>query len=239
MSNQENIWGIMPAAGIGSRMQSQVPKQYLTLAGKAVIEHSVDLLLSVPSLRLLTVCLSPGDVHFMETMSDRTRLATVDGGLTRADSVLNGLKSLVGSASERDWVIVHDAARPCLSKNTLNSFIEKVTDDGVGGIMAIQSKDTLKQGVSYEGQLEVESTIDRSKIWQAQTPQMFRFGALKESLERCRAAAFEVTDEASAVELAGHTVRLYEGSARNIKITTPEDKDIAEFFLSHRNQASL
>ena len=232
MIRREHIWGIMPAAGVGSRMESDVPKQYLKLAGRTVIEHSIDLALSVENLQTLTVCLSPDDQFFYSCVSQHPRINTIEGGLTRADSVLNGLKSLVGFAQDTDWVIVHDAARPCLPKAILKSFIDRVIADGSGGIMAIQSKDTLKQSVGYEEHLEVDSTIDRSKIWQAQTPQMFRFAALKESLERCRAAAFEVTDEASALELAGHSVKLYQGSSQNIKITTPEDKDIAEFFLS-------
>jgi len=229
------IWGILPAAGVGARMGLKFPKQYLPLGDKTIIEHSIALMLSVSELDCLTVCLSAEDQHFSHLNIDTggDRLRTTLGGDTRAQSVLNGLLSIQTLTQPGDWVLVHDAARPCLTLAVLERLITSLKSDPVGGILALKSKDTLKQAnEGNQGAASISHTIDRSGIWQAQTPQMFRYRLLLEALEFCAEKNLEVTDEASALEYAGHSVKLIEGSAANIKVTNPEDQALAEFLLS-------
>lgn len=232
MSVQAKYWAIMPAAGIGSRMESTMPKQYLKLAGKTIIEHSIDAILRLANLELLIVCISENDRRFSELPVTSDRITTELGGESRAQSVLNGVLALGGKARDDDWVLVHDAARPCLQSEDLNRLLASLESDPVGGVLAVKANDTLKLSTTTGGQDRVAKTVDRSQIWLAQTPQMFRYGLLREALEHCKSEQLAVTDEASALEQIGHSVKLIRGSYHNIKVTTPDDRKLAQFLLS-------
>ena len=219
---------IIPAAGSGSRMQQAMPKQYLLLNGVAVIEHTLALFLDRSDFNGVRVCLAPDDTVFSTLKSSQhSKVSAIDGGDTRAQSVLNGLRSL--DAAGDDWVLVHDAARPCLSKKALDSLLSEVKRNNGGGILAMPAKDTLKRA---DADKNIDETVDRSTIWQAQTPQMFPYRLLLDCLERAMADGLTITDEASALEAYGHKVKLVTSDARNLKITTPEDLELAEFLLT-------
>ncbi|MBA1274252.1 2-C-methyl-D-erythritol 4-phosphate cytidylyltransferase [Stutzerimonas azotifigens] len=216
------FWVVIPAAGVGSRMLADRPKQYLPLAGRALIEHTLGCFLSHPRLRGLVVSLAADDPYWnsLDCASDE-RIGRAVGGSERADSVLNGLFRLLAlGASDTDWVLVHDAARPNLQRADLDGLLEQLSRDPVGGLLAVPAKDTLKRA-GADGR--VAETVDRSVIWLAYTPQMFRLGMLREALQQALAAGVRVTDEASAMEWAGYAPRLIEGRADNIKVTRPED----------------
>jgi len=217
-----SFWVVIPAAGIGSRMQADRPKQYLPLAGRSIIEHTLDCFLEHPGLKGLVVCLAENDPYWPTLACARDmRIQLAPGGVERADSVLNGLQMLGKlGAGGQDWVLVHDAARPNLSRQDLDLLLTQLANDPVGGLLAVPSKDTLKRARPDGRVLE---TLDRSHIWQAFTPQMFRFAPLQQALHDALLAGAAVTDEASAIELAGQAPRLIEGRADNLKITRPED----------------
>lgn len=221
------IWVIVPAAGSGSRMQQSIPKQYLNLGGRTVIEHTLAVFINRADITNVTVCL-PADDQTFQTLeiSTHEKVAVTLGGESRAQSVLNGLRSI--KASSKDWVLVHDAARPCLSRQLLDELIEQLQNDEVGGILAMPAKDTLKRS---DANGLIEQTVDRAVIWQAQTPQMFRFGILIDCLARALQDGKDVTDEASALEAFSYKPRLVKSDARNLKITTPEDLAFAEFLV--------
>jgi 2-C-methyl-D-erythritol 4-phosphate cytidylyltransferase len=216
------FWLVIPAAGVGARMQADRPKQYLQLAGRCIIEHSLACFLDHPGLLGTVVCLAPNDPYWPTlACSHDPRIQRVDGGAERADSVLQGLLQLTQmGASEHDWVLVHDAARPNLSRFDLDLLLRELADDAVGGLLAVPVRDTLKRA-GADGR--VTETIDRSHVWQAYTPQMFRFAALQHALADALVANVAITDEASALEWAGQAPRLIEGRADNLKITRPED----------------
>jgi len=223
-----NFYVVIPAAGSGSRMGNAIPKQYLAINSTTIIEHAVKAFLENSNVKKLVVCLQNGDRHFSETrLEERPKVETTLGGESRAESVLNGLLAL--NAHDHDWVLVHDAARPCLSNQLLERLIERLRDDDVGGLLAVPAKDTLKQA---SGNKRSIATLDRSTIWQAQTPQMFRYGVLRESLISALKQGIDITDEASAVEASGFQPKLVEGDARNLKVTTPDDLQLAEFLLT-------
>ncbi|MFT4822248.1 MAG: 2-C-methyl-D-erythritol 4-phosphate cytidylyltransferase [Cryomorphaceae bacterium] len=230
MSNSgERCWGVVPAAGIGSRMSAELPKQYLLLHGRTVIEHALQALLDCDVLEAVMVAISPEDKRPPSLACfnhDKVRLT--EGGATRTDSVLAALRALHEFAEPSDWVVVHDAARPCVSIDDIHRLIATVKDTGVGGILAEAIADTVKL-VSKEG--NVVKTMDRELLWRAQTPQVFRLGLLTSALEKAADEQYAVTDEASAMEWVGHPVQLVLGSCRNLKITVPEDLALAEFYL--------
>jgi len=215
-------------------MRSTTPKQYLTLGEKSVLELTIEHLLAEPRINSVTTCIAAGDTHWSTLpIREHSRVRVTQGGLSRAHSVLNGLSSISDVARNDDWVIVHDAARPCLSSKTLTQFIDTLADHPVGGLLAVPARDTLKQ-VRVEGALTyVESTVDRANIWQAQTPQMFRFGLLQTALAKALKEGAAITDEASAIEWAGHDVVVVEGEQTNLKITTRDDLIIAEAILKN------
>lgn len=221
------IWVIIPAAGSGSRMQQTTLKQYLKLGERVVIEHTLAVFTERADVAGVTVCL-PVDDQVFQTLevASNEKVSVTPGGESRAQSVLNGLRSL--NAGSNDWVLVHDAARPCLTRHLLDQLIEQLADDEVGGILAVPAKDTLKRS---DADGHIMQTIDRSVIWQAQTPQMFRFGILIDCLERALIDDIEITDEASALEAYSYKPRLVKSDARNLKITTPEDLVLAEFLV--------
>lgn len=228
------FWALIPAAGVGARMLADRPKQYLQLAGKSILEHTLDCFLDHPQLRGLVVSLSVDDAYWPTLPYARNeRIQRADGGSERADSVLNGLIRLAElGASENDWVLVHDAARPNLSRYDLDLLLAELADDDVGGLLAVPARDTLKRAGS-DGR--VQETVDRSVIWQAYTPQMFRLGNLHRVLADALVSGVQVTDEASAIEWSGQAPRLIEGRADNLKITRPEDLEWLRQRWAHKS----
>jgi len=216
------FWLVIPAAGVGARMAADRPKQYLQIAGRCILEHTLHCFLDHPGLLAAVVCLAVDDPFWPQLPLARDpRIRRAPGGRERADSVLAGLESLLAGGADRDdWVLVHDAARPNLTPEDLDRLLDSLTDDPVGGLLAVPVRDTLKR-IGRDGR--VLETVDRSVIWQAYTPQMFRLGALRESLAQALEEGVAVTDEASAMEWAGQSPRLIEGRADNLKVTRPED----------------
>ncbi len=231
MTEFTNIWAVVPAAGVGKRMQADRPKQYLLLAGKAVLEQTITRLLQADVFSAIAVAVSREDPYWPElACSSHEKIVTAAGGKERADSVLSALRSLRDKASDDDWVLVHDAARPCLTSSDVHKLIETLKKDDVGGILALSSHDTLKKSQGSH----VSETIDRSIIWRALTPQMFRYGMLKQALEQAEGNP-AITDEASALEMQGLQPKIVEGRSDNIKITRPEDLALAQFYMEQQH----
>lgn len=211
---------LIPSAGSGSRMGGPTPKQYQPIAGQAMIEHTLRIFLRHPHIDEVWVLLAPEDTHEF----DGCRVLRC-GGETRAQTVLNGLCQI--TASENDWILVHDAARPCLSQDGLDRLLTELQEEAIGGLLAVPVADTLKKADPAQ---RVAATVDRSALWQAQTPQMFRYGLLVKALE----GMTEATDEAQAIERLGHAPRLILGERNNIKVTYPEDTELANLVLQRR-----
>ncbi len=227
--SERRHWAVVPAAGVGRRMAGAVPKQYLMLQGRPVIEHTLRTLVEHPAIARVMVAVSASDTWWRATAyADHPRVRRVTGGEERADSVLNGLLALQGEAAADDWVLVHDAARPCLHRTDLDKLMQTLGDHPVGGLLAVPLSDTIKRTDPTGTVLE---TVPRERLWRAFTPQMFRYAALRSALERARETHRSVTDDASAMELAGSAPQLIEGRADNIKITRPEDLVLAGFYL--------
>ena len=224
-------FALVPAAGSGARFGSETPKQYLPLAGKPLIYHALATLCRCERIEQVCVVLSPGDEWWTSldwsALGSRLRVVFC-GGATRAETVVNGLAALadglVDELADDDWVLVHDAARPCLTLESLARLIDELVDDPVGGLLAVPVADTLKRS---DGDQRIAATVERDGLWQAQTPQMFRHGLLRQSL----AGKFAVTDEASALEAAGFRPRLVRSDATNLKVTFPADLRLAELIL--------
>jgi 2-C-methyl-D-erythritol 4-phosphate cytidylyltransferase len=233
MSSLPNrCWAVIPAAGIGARMGSEFPKQYLEIAGTTLLEYSLGVLLACDWIDSVVVVLHPQD-EYADTMAcfGQARVIRAQGGAERMDSVLAGLAALASKAAPEDWVLVHDAARPCLLTADLQRLRDLVLDSSCGAILAEPIVDTVKRS---DAAGQVEQTLERSSLWRAQTPQMFRLGELQEALLSARAAGAEVTDEASAMELAGKPVGLVPGSPTNLKVTVPEDLELARWYLERQ-----
>ena len=228
---------VIPAAGIGLRMGEAKPKQYLSILGCTLLEHSLRPLLASTALDKIVVVLQQDDpyVDALPLLRDE-RVLRATGGSERADSVLGGLALLQDMASEDDWVLVHDAARPCLKPQDLERLLSTVVDSGVGGLLAEPVRDTVKRA---NQQAQVTGTLDRSGLWRAQTPQMFRLGQLTEALNKALQDGSAVTDEAMAMEQAGYPVQLVEGSPTNIKVTVPDDLALAQFYLSRSYEEQM
>jgi 2-C-methyl-D-erythritol 4-phosphate cytidylyltransferase len=232
MNHSINFWAVVPAAGVGKRMNADRPKQYLELAGKTVIEHTLLRLLSAEVFTAVVVAISEEDPYWPDLdVSVHKKIITAAGGKERADSVLSALKAIRTVASDDDWVLVHDAARPCITKIDIHHLIDSLKTDEIGGILALSSYDTLK---SVQGDNIIVGTLDRSHIWRALTPQMFRYGLLKNALEAAEGNT-AITDESSALELQGMQPKIVEGRPDNIKITRPEDLALAQFYMEHQN----
>lgn len=218
---------IVPAAGVGARMQADRPKQYLPLLGKTVLEHTLGKLISHPRIDRIILPLSANDAYFGALpISQAEWLVRVTGGSERADSVLAGLNAIEDS----QWVLVHDAARPCVQHQDLDRLMALADKDGDGGILATPVRDTMKRA-TRQAPHTVKSTESRAHLWHALTPQLFRLGPLRQALSEALAEGVEITDEASAIEWAGGSVNLVEGSGTNIKITRPDDLALAGFYL--------
>ncbi len=226
---------LVPAAGIGARMGGGVPKQYLPLRGATVLEQTLLRLLALPGLAGLVVVVSPDDAHWRTlAISADPRVITVHGGSRRCDSVLRGLNYLALKATADDWVLVHDAARPCVTAESIAALRSAVETHPVGAILGVPVADTLKQVGAGR---DIQGTQSREQLWQAQTPQLFRYQLLHQCLARALGQGQEVTDEASALEHGGYAPLMVSGRRDNIKITHPEDLPLAELILQRQEQA--
>lgn len=228
----EQYWCVVPAAGVGKRMGGPSPKQYLPLLGKPVAEHTLGTLLSISLFSGIVVALSEEDSFWQQcTLFNSTRITRCAGGAERHHSVLNGLLALEGKAQPGDWVLVHDIARPCVKVADIQRLIKIAGEHPVGGILATPVRDTMKRANSAG---EICETVDRSHLWHALTPQMFRYAVLCNAIQQGLDASRPMTDEASAVEALGLQPLLVEGSADNIKITHPQDLPLAALFLQQQ-----
>lgn len=231
MSNNQKYWAVIPAAGVGKRMQADRPKQYLVLHGKTVLEHTLSRFLDHPQISGVVVVVSDGDPYWQELAITHPKLRIASGGEERCHSVLNALKVLQGQAAAQDWVLVHDAARPCLRREDLEHLIGALRDHPVGGLLGLPVADTMKRTAADDTVVE---TVPREHLWRALTPQMFHFAPLHTSLERALQNHQLVTDEASAMELAEMAPKMVEGHGDNIKITRPQDLALAELYLAEQ-----
>jgi 2-C-methyl-D-erythritol 4-phosphate cytidylyltransferase len=226
----QKFWAIVPAAGVGKRMNADRPKQYLSLAGQTVIEQTLTRLLQAQVFTKIVVAISNEDPYWFELpLAKNPNIIRAEGGKERADSVLSALNAIAEQASDDDWVLVHDAARPCISVSDIALLIDTLKNDPVGGILALPSADTLKR---IDGTSIIE-TVNRSQIWRALTPQMFPYALLRHALQ-ANAGNPAITDEASALELQGLKPKIVEGRPDNLKITRPEDLALAQFYLEQQ-----
>lgn len=226
----ERFFGLIPAAGAGERMGLATPKQYVELRGRPMLYHSVKALLADSRIDTVFVVLAPADGEFRQHAWGEfgERLAPLYcGGATRHDSVLNGLVAASSTAQSDDWMLVHDAARPCLGRRELQRLLDALVSDEVGGILGVPVADTLKRA---DAAGRIQATEPREPLWQAQTPQMFRHGLLLQALSR----SAKVSDEAGAIEALGLKPKLVQGSSANLKVTYPEDLQLAETILTTR-----
>lgn len=235
MSKTTRYWAVIPAAGIGSRMGSAQPKQYLTLRGKTILEHSITRLVEHPLIAGVMVALSPEDTLWPTLKLNHVAkpIYTIHGGAERADSVLNALTALSKYAAAQDWVLVHDAARPCLRGTDIDHLIQQLAEHPVGGLLGLPVADTMKR---TNAQGEIIATVPRENLWRALTPQMFRFAILREALQQADRSSLHITDDASAMEAAGYTPVMVEGHPDNIKITRPEDITLAQMYLEQQER---
>ncbi|RZV50489.1 MAG: 2-C-methyl-D-erythritol 4-phosphate cytidylyltransferase [Pseudomonadales bacterium] len=256
-SQGQSVWAVVPAAGSGSRFASGAginrqgskgPKQYASLVGKPIILRTLEALSATELISCAVVVLAANDSVFSElSPPEGLPIETALGGASRATSVLAGLSHIADRAGHNDWVLVHDAARPLISKAIVQNMFKQLREDKVGGILAMPAHDTVKlagqaaaKADNQQALTSVERTLERGRVWLAQTPQMFRYGLLVEALQKAGAGAGDsVTDEASAMEQAGHVVRLIPGDAQNIKITTRADMQLATALLQIQASSSV
>jgi 2-C-methyl-D-erythritol 4-phosphate cytidylyltransferase len=233
MQTETKFWAIVPAAGAGTRMGADIPKQYLTLGDRTVLEHTLDTLLSCQRLSGVILVLSQADERWTEIAPRYTEqtLETIVGGAERCHSVLNGLDHHANHASDDDWVLVHDAARPCVRAEDIERLMNTLESSTEGGLLGVPVADTMKR---VDKEFCISDTVDREGLWHAYTPQMFRAGALRTALQQAIDNGQPVTDEANAMELAGYRPRMVPGSRDNIKITVPSDLPLAAFYLQSR-----
>ncbi|MDC1449458.1 2-C-methyl-D-erythritol 4-phosphate cytidylyltransferase [Candidatus Thioglobus sp.] len=228
--NNDNYYLIMPASGMGKRMKSETPKQYLKLSnGLTIIDQCLKTLLKVDVISGFVIALSEKDTLFKSSIyfNHSKMLGSAKGGKERFNSVLNALNSLAKIAKPNDWILVHDSVRPCVKKIDIEMLINEVSNHQTGGILATGVVDTIKQ-VAINGKV---STIDRSKLFKAQTPQMFRYGVLKDALEKAVKLNHNITDESEAIENLGYSIKIVVGSSSNIKITQIDDLEQANHYL--------
>lgn len=229
-------WAVIPAAGSGKRMANAIPKQYLSVHGRSVLEWALQPFLTDERCRRVVVAIAADDAHWPRLHLQHAKLQVVSGGAERADSVLAGLNALLtnegSAAQEQDWVLVHDAARPCLHRTDLDALLAALESEPVGALLATPLADTLKQA---DAEQRVEQTMPRAGLWRALTPQLFRLGPLRVALQRAAARGLNVTDESSAMEAMGMHARLIGGRSDNLKITVPEDLLLAESVLAARD----
>lgn len=242
VKQEQSVWVVIPAAGVGSRMESDIPKQYIKLQGKTILEHTVSRFTSFPQVAGILVVIGESDVYwpeleesiFEECQRQDILFSVTHGGKDRSDTVFNGLTFLLNNIKimPNQWVMVHDAARPCVRRSDLLNLLAKRIDidDGSGALLAVPVRDTLKLSNKDK---KVIDTPSREDLWQAQTPQLFRLASLLDALDKARRAHLVITDEASVVEYSNKTVHLVQGSSDNIKLTTPSDLAMIDFLLKN------
>ena len=242
---------IVPAAGVGKRMQANCPKQYLRIHDKTILSHTVNRLLSHPKIAEVIIALGENDQYFKDTgLAKDTRVIRVNGGKERVDSVLSGLKAV--DVKQYPWVLVHDAARPCVTHGDIDELINQCLAHDTGGILAVPVRDTMKRGqtkkcmpemdadkngITLETINVIQNTVERDQLWHALTPQLYKTIELTNAIENALSGNITITDEASAIEHANINSLLVVGSSDNIKITHPNDLALAEFYLD--KQAKL
>lgn len=228
----DHCYLVVPASGVGTRMQSSISKQYLQLDnGLSVLDQTLSTLLNIKKIKGCVVVISEQDSLFSSSQfyNHSKLLAIATGGKERYHSVINALNSLKPFVKDNDWILVHDAARPCIKAEDVENLIQQLENQKIGGLLATKVVDTIKKS-SHQ---MVESTIERSNLWQAQTPQMYRFGILLNALNTVYNDGINITDEASAIEYLGLDSLLVESSKTNIKITSPDDLALANFYLNN------
>jgi 2-C-methyl-D-erythritol 4-phosphate cytidylyltransferase len=232
MVSAQKFIAIVPAAGVGKRMQANCPKQYLCIDNETILSHTVMRLLSHPLISQVIVALGGNDQYFAEsTLAHHKDIIRVTGGIERVNSVLNGLKAV--DRNKYPWVLVHDAARPCVSHQDIDKLISQCLSNDYGGILATPVRDTMKRGVHANGDsCTIESTVEREQLWHALTPQMYKTDELTSAIEQALENGVNITDEASAIEQANLPSLLVSASSENIKITHPNDLALAEFYLT-------
>ena len=229
MPKSNKYWVVIPAAGIGKRMGDDIPKQYISVCGKTVIEHTIDNFIDRNEIENICISISESDNYWPTLpISKNEKIITTVGGNERYESVYNGLRAIQDKATENDWVLVHDAVRPCLKKSIIDRLITDISSHDVGGILALPCSETMKR---VNNSNEVEETINRQTAWRAQTPQMFKYKKLLLAIEKVINEDIFITDEAMAMELSNHKPVVILGDENNIKITHKTDLKYLELFL--------
>ncbi|CAH7115117.1 2-C-methyl-D-erythritol 4-phosphate cytidylyltransferase [Vibrio sp. 070316B] len=232
LTQPQSVIAVVPAAGVGSRMKADRPKQYLKINGKTILEHTVEKLLAHPQVSQIVVAISDDDPYYPELpLTQNPQVIRVAGGSERADSVLSAL-DYIEKQQLGDWVMVHDAARPCVQLSDIDKLMSTAMSHDVGAILAAPVRDTMKRGA----QGQIEHTVERADLWHALTPQMFRAEPLWNVLSEALKQGVSITDEASAFEWKGFSPALVAGRSDNFKITQPEDLALAEFYLSQNKE---
>lgn len=233
MQTKPRYWAVIPAAGVGRRMEANKPKQYIELLGKTVLEHTLETFINFASIEKVAVVVSKEDPYWPELeLSKHSKILTVIGGNERCHSVLNGLLHLKSFAEDNDWVMVHDAARPCIDNEQLQDLVEHISEHPVGGILAYPVRDTMKRSNDNN---QIVETVDRENLWHAMTPQMFRLKKLTEALQSALENDSIVTDEAQAIELTSVKPLLIPAQLYTNKITHIGDLKLAEDYLKNRS----
>ncbi len=230
MEKLKQFIAVVPAAGVGKRMKANCPKQYLCINNKAILTHTVMKLLDHERISKVIISLGVDDQYFPESeLVHQSNIIRVDGGKERVDSVLNGLKVI--DQKDYPWVLVHDAARPCITHQDIDNLIEQCLARDCGGILATPVRDTMKRG-SVGKSITIKETVDREQLWHALTPQMYKTNELISAIEQALDQGLAITDEASAIESANLPSLLIPASTENIKITHPNDLALAEFYIN-------
>ncbi len=236
-NSTSTYWAIVPAAGVGKRMGSDIPKQYLKLHDKTILEYTLQRLSQIDAIEGIVVAVAEDDPWWPELHVEISKpLKVVNGGAERCHTVQNALHSLETECSANDWILVHDAARPCVRPADIQLLIRSLLKHDTGGLLGTPVRDTMKR---TDDKACVRQTVDRENLWHALTPQMFRYGLLSSALDKALVDQFLVTDEASAIEHAGYTPLMVEGHGDNIKITRPEDLSLASFYLQHQDEQKM
>ncbi|MEZ9537310.1 2-C-methyl-D-erythritol 4-phosphate cytidylyltransferase [Shewanella sp. 10N.286.51.B8] len=230
----QSVIAIVPAAGIGARMGATIPKQYLTLGEQSILAHTLDSLITHKQIQQVIVALHPEDTFFATlSQASHPKVKTVIGGQERADSVLRALVSIDNETTESNWALVHDAARPCLTEADIDKLLRSRAEYPQGAILAMPVRDTMKRSTNSTNL--ISETVSRDHLWHALTPQLFPCKSLQQHLSDALKQGVQITDEASAMEWAGVNPGLVTGRADNIKVTHPDDLQLAALFLSHIN----
>ncbi len=229
MSDSSKYWVVIPAAGVGSRMGVDKPKQYISINNKMIIEHTIECFIHREEIEKIIVAISKEDVFWPTlSISKHDKVVTAPGGEERYQSVLNSLQVLTGKADNNDWVMVHDAARPCLNQSAIDRLIIELRTHDVGGILAMPCRDTMKRANDTG---EIDKTVERESLWHAQTPQMFKYGKLLSAIEDALKNKIVVTDESMAMERLGYKPLLVHGHQENMKLTHKDDLESLKTYL--------